>query len=209
MRLIACSLIALALPTSAIARVPYFPPELGSTYYTCALDGGEQSPPVELLSDFESGWFSTHLRAADEPSLYSPSQSEKASVQQVIRFTWLRSFHPPVTVRVTADRHNKWRIVAKELSGAGGYEPGEIKRTVTRRLETKEVAELAALMSQSPLPDASGDCVIGVDGAEWIIERFDREGYHFIKRWSPSDGPVHDLGLFLVGLTGWRYKEVY
>lgn len=201
--------MALALPTVAVARAPYFPPELASTYYTFALESGEQSRPVELLSDFESGWFSKHLQAADEPSLYSESQSAKASIQQIIRFTWLRSFHPPVTVRVTADLHNSWRIVAKELSGAGGYEPGEIKRTVTRRLTSKEVADLAALMAQSPLPDASGDCVIGVDGAEWIIERVDREGYHFIRRWSPADGPVRDVGLFLVGLTGWRYKEAY
>ena len=209
MRLTIFPLITLILPTAANVRVTYFPPELARTYYTCPIGGGGQSRPTALLSDFENRWFAQHLRAADEPSLYLQSQAKKAAVQRVIRLTWLRSFHPPVTVRIIARQGDRWHLVAKELSVAGGYKPGGIKRTVSRRLATKEVADLTVLMARSSIPDASGDCVVGLYGAEWIIERLDQDGYHFIKRWSPSDGPVYEVGLFLIDLTGWRYKEVY
>ena len=201
---------ALACATPAQADGPYFAPELGKTYFTCNWNEGEKSHPLVILSDFENGWFTTHLRAAKEPSLYLLSKSKPKAQPQVVRFTWLRSFHPPVIIRVVADQPTQWRLIGKELSGTGGYKPGVIRQSVVRTLTRREAADLQVLLSRAkPFTEEPGDCVIGVDGAEWIIEGVDQSGYHFIKRWSPSDGPVREVGQFLIRLTGWQYQNIY
>lgn len=38
----------------------------------------------------------------------------------------------------------------------------------------------------------------GVDGAQWIIEGVRNKTYHVVDRWSPKDGSVRALGLFIV-----------
>ncbi|HZS04476.1 MAG TPA: hypothetical protein VFD58_06540 [Blastocatellia bacterium] len=66
-------------------------------------------------------WYSEHLKAMAEPSLLTLS-----GVQiECYRFLWLRSFHHPVAVRIWREGNDRF-IVAKELDGAGGYEPGRL-----------------------------------------------------------------------------------
>ena len=38
----------------------------------------------------------------------------------------------------------------------------------------------------------------GVDGAQWIIEGVRNGTYHVVDRWSPREGQVRALGLFMV-----------
>ncbi len=206
LRIVFGTTVALA-PTCAYAADDFFPPEYAILSYQCPEDGSAETRPIPFLSDFEQQWFSKHLRAAEEPSLFELSKNPHRS--DSLRFTWLRSFHAPVIVRLTKGVGGNWRIMAKELSGAGGYDPGKVKRKIDRELSVDEAAAVTALLTRSALPDQSGDCVIGVDGAQWIIERVDRDGYHFINRWSPSGGPVREIGEFLLNLTGWRHKPVY
>ena len=203
--------ITTLMPGEAGAGETMFPPEYANLAFTCASSDSAGSNPVPLLSAGEQQWFSNNLHAAREPSLYDASL--RAGAPQALRFTWLRSFHRPLTVRVTQEKNGAWRVIAKELSGKGGYNPGHIARTINRQLRADETAALKSLLAVVELPDLSGDCVLGdelgVDGAQWIIERTDERGYHFINRWSPSDGPVREVGLFLLRLTGWNYKPVY
>ncbi|MDH7971271.1 hypothetical protein QH494_03685 [Sphingomonas sp. AR_OL41] len=201
------ALIACSAPCAASARQPFFPPNYAEMAVNCPTDDGKEDRTIHFLSSFEQEWFSKHLRAADETPLYSATASSTA--KRVVRFTWLRSFSPPVTVRLTERKDGGWHLVAKQLSGRGGYDPGTVDKVVDRALSATEAANLEGLMSRAALPDLSGDCEIGVDGAQWIIERSDAKGYHFINRWSPSDGPVRKVGLFLLNLTGWRLKPVY
>ena len=199
--------IASASPCAAATQQPFFPPDYAGLSFSCPSDYGAESNYVQFLSKFEQDWFSQHLRAAREAPLYGVAQSN--GTRRVLRFTWLRSFHPTVTVRLSERKDGGWHLVAKQLSGTGGYDPGTIDKVVDRPIRAAEAAELEALMTRTALPDLSGDCVIGVDGAQWLIERSDAEGYHFINRWSPSDGPVRQVGLFLLKLTGWRLKPDY
>ena len=58
------------------------------------------------------------------------------------------------------------------------------------------------------LPSAS--CAYATDGAQWIIEGADpTHGYRYRMYQSPSVGPERDLGLFLLGLTGWDVEPIY
>lgn len=53
-----------------------------------------------------------------------------------------------------------------------------------------------------------GSVIIHGDGARWILEANGADGYRFIDRWS-AEGPVREVGLHLIGLTGWTYDRVY
>lgn len=65
-------------------------------------------------------------------------------------------------------------------------------------------------MIRSSCESPPSGCRGGVDGAEWILEGHDpSRGYQYRKRWAPEDGMEHDLGLFLLGLTGWDVEPVY
>lgn len=48
-----------------------------------------------------------------------------------------------------------------------------------------------------------------MDGARWIIETAGPGGYRFIDRQSPDNGPVREVGLVLLGLTGWEVGDIY
>src|SRR5687768_4530953 len=74
----------------------YFPASLGEPAIRCpAADPARLQP---LLSDFERDWYSRQLAAAGEPSLYLASRS--APGPATLRFTWLRTFHAPVFIRI-------------------------------------------------------------------------------------------------------------
>ena len=107
------------------ADQPYFPPA-----------GAQASGKPGEVSAFESEWFSRHLRAAAEPSLYTSAEVRRAGT--VLRFTWLRTSHRPVVVRVEGLDTDAPRLVAKQLSGRGGYDPGKIAMEITRPLARTE-----------------------------------------------------------------------
>lgn len=205
--LVITAFMASASPCAAATQQPFFPPNYAGLSFSCSSENGAVSDPHEFLNKFRQDWFSQHLQAAGEAPLYTATPSNSA--MPVLRFTWLRSFDPPVTVRLSKQKDGGWSLVAKQLSGKGGYDPGAIDKVVNRRISVSEAAALDALMARVTLPDLSGDCALGMDGAQWIIERSDAKGHHFINRFSPSDGPVRQVGLFLLNLTGWSLEPVY
>lgn len=184
----------------------YFPPSLGEIIVQCATRA--RSQPV--LSDFERNWYSRQLAAAGEPSLHLASQAPRPAGASTLRFTWLRSFHAPVTIRVETAGPGHHRLIAKQLSGTGGYAPGTVEKTVERRLTSAEAGRLERILSGSRLfGHIPNLCEIGTDGAQWIFESADAGGYQFVSHWTPREGPANAIGRFLMGLTGWDFGEVY
>jgi hypothetical protein len=187
----------------AVASSGYFP--------TVADSAGARCDP-EGISESHDQWYSKHLRAAGEPSLFEASRSPRPPGAATYRFTWLRSFHHPVVIRVETGSNGEARLIAKELSGHGGYGPGEIRRHMQRKLSPDETRRLGSALAATrlltwPARDCSG--IIGLDGAHWIVEARDRTGYHLVDRWSPERGPMREVGELMLGLTGWQYGDVY
>lgn len=174
--------------THAAESPPYFPS--GSL--------SQDSPPSD---EFVNSWYSKHLAAMGEPVIHP----EHGLV--VYRFTWLRTFHHPIAVRVSFDGRTA-SLHAVELSGAGGYDPGQISRVVDRQLSAAEFSRLSKLINQKgfwQLSSRRGEG--GLDGSEWIIEGATDNRYHVISRWSPESGPVRVLGGYFLSLSGWRFKR--
>jgi hypothetical protein len=178
----------------------YFPQALRETPVSCAAFRGRTRP---LMDDHKAHWYGSHLSAAGERPL------SEAAVP-TLRFTWLRTFHAPVVVRLETATDGAVTMTATELSGHGGYEPGTVARRVERRLSGEEVAALTRTLEDAAvLEQAPGECSLGMDGAQWIIESAGPDGYRFVERWTPREGPVRAVGLHLIGLTGWTYDSVY
>ena len=106
---------AIASTAAEAGDVQYLPPALLEP--TPACHGNES-----VVSDFEVQWYSGQWRAAQEPSIYEASKSPSAATT-TYRFTWLRTFHAPVIVRIDVDPRGRMRLTAKQLSGKGGYAP--------------------------------------------------------------------------------------
>lgn len=179
----------------------YFPPALFQQTVNCG--PLPWSKPRPVLNEFEDAWFSKHLQAAGERPLLFATGSPEA-----LRFTWLRSFHPPVIVRVEWASTGAATLTATMLSGAGGYEPGEVSSTTSRTLTQDEVERLLVLR-QAALREPPIDCTMMLDGAQWIVEAARADGYHFVNRQSPETGAVRELGLALLGFTGWDVEPAY
>jgi hypothetical protein len=204
-------LVCSALPEEAtdIAANPmaefYLPESFGKASSICNYTGIPKCYPV--ISEIERDWYPKFWKAADEPSLFGISKAGSSSNTSSLRFTWLRTFQAPVIVRVET-ANGQTQLVAKELSGQGGYEPGTISREMQRELTPEEIGKLQKFKSKMAGLMAT-ECESGLDGSQWIIERTDGQGYQFVNRWSPKQGAVSDLGHFLLRLTGWQFEEIY
>lgn len=207
-------LIGLVAPPGAAFAGPapsgYFPLPADQPSIRCGWPLPTNHSRQVAVDSFDDEWFSKHLKAAGEPSLYRAARRPHAAGAGALRFTWLPSFHHPVIVRIVWGPGQPPRLIATLLSGAGGYEPGHIDKRMNRPLTKAEMTRLRALLLRTRvLEEPPTTCTFGVDGAEWVIESVSGAGYHLIKRWSPEKGGVHELGMALLGLTGWRFREVY
>jgi hypothetical protein len=184
----------------------YFPPNVTEVVPDCRTRELKRVP----VDDFLKRWFSKHLRAANEPSLADAARRRLARGEEWLRFTFLRSFHHPLIVRVEKRSDGSAWLFATELSGAGGYEPGSIKRRFSRPLKAAEMHRLVLLHTAVSFAEARlARCTGGLDGSEWIIEAASAGRYRYINRWSPREGAVRRIGLYLLGLTGWQIAPIY
>lgn len=183
----------LSLETSAMERELFFPPKVLA-----------QDQPGNT---FRNNWYSKHLSAMKEESLYSPEGDWIESY----RFLWLRSFHNPVAVRLWKCGSARF-ISVKELDGAGGYEPGRLILDRKRELTLEEWNAFRHHLEDScywqlPTRDDGG----GLDGAQWILEGVKGGRYHVVDRWTPQNGSYRELCLYALKLSGLKLdtSELY
>lgn len=206
--LLGLSAVAAALSVGYLAESaePYFPQRLQHQILDCP-ESPQNSPyQVAVLSDFEADWFAGELRQLRERPLYPA-----AGGARTLRFTWLRSFHAQVTVRVETQADGSLTLFARQGPSRveqAGCDQGGRGCVVTRVLTAVEAARLedARRLALEAPPQA---CGAGLDGARWIVEATGGGTYQFRQRFSPRSGPVRDLGLTMLDLTGWEFADVY
>jgi hypothetical protein len=192
-------------PRSASEPMGYFPTELTRTLYKCA----DFPKAIPLLSPLEVSWYSKVLAAAGEPSLI-PALTPDKTARNLYRFTWLRSFHKPIVVRIQEGSGGALLMTASRLSGSGGYEPGKVEARIERELTAGEAKRFPhAFSGTNRLKLKAVDCEKGYDGAEWIFEASDMGAYRYVNRWSPKTGPVRALGTTMLSFTGWVSNADY
>jgi hypothetical protein len=146
---------------------------------------------------FTAVWYSTHLKALNEPSLLH--LSSKPSYESY-RFVWLRTFRHPVTVRLDITVDGIGELTTKVSDGLGGYMPGEIIENFSRRLTRERTSLFLAGVEKNKfweLPSYDNSGPLGLDGSQWIIEGVKDGKYHVVDQWTPKTGPIRELGLEL------------
>lgn len=132
---------------------------------------------------FDSAYFA----AMKEPLLVVDAKSPQAFV---LRFTWERSWHDPIAVRVWRDgaafnmravRLSPWRDAGKR----------KIASDISRTLTKGETVELQRLMSADGLwqpfnQNEKKAVAAELDGATWTFERLDGEAYSAFELWGPT-----------------------
>ncbi len=183
------SIILFALATLAlwIVQMRSEPAYTASRYFPARID------------DFKQQWYSEHLSAMNETSIYNLAPQDGRCI---FRFIWLRTFHHPMCVRLEHNKDGKTFLYGKELNGAGGYEPGVMIADQKVELSEHEYEALKQKLDsinfvRLPTNDRN---IGGEDGSQWIFELNNNGRYHVIDRWSPK-GPIQDLGRWLLDVA--------
>ena len=159
------------------------------------------------LDEYRSEWYSGVLRAAGETSLYLASRNTSSRDRKSLRFTWLRSFHAAVIIRVDELPGGGMRLTGKRLSGIGS---GRVAALIERKMSSEEESSLKQLLTEGELLGSPAlDCRGGADGSDWIVEVNGHGNYRFLRRWAPENGAVRDLGMLLISFTGWQVDPIY
>ncbi|OYZ02523.1 MAG: hypothetical protein B7Y37_01660 [Sphingobacteriia bacterium 28-36-52] len=144
--------------------------------------------PVRELSKsltrdtFLNKWYSQMLFGLHEPVLYT-----SLDATETYRFTWLRTFHKPISIRLQ-NRFGDYILTLKMANGAGGYQIGKLIQDTSFYISKKEWNEFTSSINsidfwKLPSADISE---IGKDGSEWILEGQKNGKYHFVIRWTPN-----------------------
>jgi hypothetical protein len=173
----------------------------------------EYFPPsvLESQSDFNTfaaGWYSGHLRVLNEEPL-PPKTRDKRN--EIYRFTCLRTFHNPFSIRINVVNGGKGILIRKFTSGRGGYETGSLQETQSIELSRAAIERLSDFMDSIRfwnLPTTID--VYGADGSQWIVEAVKNGKYHVVDRWTPYPGTdIRTLGECFLSLAEWKPDELY
>lgn len=188
---------------AVIASTPFFPKALQTEFGVCPPSHDYPAERRPVIEDYEAEWYSSSLLGLHEEPLFE----DKDKARQTVRFTLLRSFHVPVTIRTTEMEDGRVRLAATWPTGYDGCPTSEGVCRVDRVLSEAEQTRLAA--AQRFLLKPSYGCPSGVDGSMWLVEASGRGDYRFWSEWSPQDGELRDLALLMLDLTGWRLQDIY
>ena len=169
--------------------------------------------PVGVFSPHEGelNWtkkfYASSLAAMQEPPL-----KDKKNVE-VYRFLWLRSFHPPVSVRLWQTGNQRY-MSTKQLSGVGVPIDGEAIFTgtlavnETQSITEEEWAHFQELLKKAgfwAMPTANDGPEL--DGAGWLLEGVKPDHYHVVHRQSPKEGAYREVCIYLLRVSRVKIDE--
>jgi hypothetical protein len=152
-------------------------------------------------------WYSKQLSAMKEPVIYSDTTQT-----EIIRFTWLRSFHDPIAVRIEKDK-GICTIYWKKRNEVEGNRSKKIVINSKKMIELQQWNDIEKRLEKINfwvIPTNLGG-FDGYDGARWILEAKVGNKYHFVDRWSGDESEMEQFCLTLLNMTNLKIekKEIY
>lgn len=182
----------------------YFP----SSYFTNLTDSWECDFSTDYLFEIESGKrtaerLQVQLNDLNEDCLYN-HETKHNSV--IYRFTWLRSFHNPISIRIE-NVDNEITLYWKVGKGSGGYEPKGLKKSGKKKLSLKRWIEFERSITDSNFDNLPNEKrILMKDGATWTLERKSSESFKAHHTNVPSQ-EIKEACLYLLDLTKIKVKE--
>ena len=136
---------------------------------------------------------------------------------EMYRMTFIPTFFKPIKIRVER-RKAEYIIVAKRLSGQGGFDAGTLQTEKRHKLKQAAWQHLISLLAKAgfwtmaydvkePEPNEKGEVEICLDGSEWMLEGVKGGKLHAVDRYCPKDKRFQAVGLYLVKLSGLRIRD--
>lgn len=153
----------------------------------------------DAIDSIRNAWYSRILFAMKEPMLCMYRGD-----MEIYRFTWLRTFHHPIVVRIEK-KGTYMRLHTKVANGQSGYATGRLITDKVKEVTTGEWKEFTSKLESAGIWHlATSINDMGLDGAEWIIEAVTNGKYHVVDRYSPLDENMKsfsDIGKYLLELA--------
>ncbi len=150
-------------------------------------------------------WLTSQLLDLKESPL---SEIEINPNLEIYRFTWLRSFDSPITVRIEKSE-NEVKIYWSVGNGKGGYKPKGVKIKRKRKISLEQWLVFKKLVSKSNYENLENNhYVLMTDGATWTLENKTNEKYFAKKTNSPSK-EFEETCLYLIKLTKLKIERIY
>lgn len=146
---------------------------------------------------------STPLFALKEPLLYN-----KPTNKEIYRFTLLRSFDNPVSIRIEKFENSIW-IYSKIGQGASGFKSKKIKQSKKAKISTEDWNAFSQLMDELDFWNLSQSRSAPMtDGSEWILEGSTPEWYSVHSVRSPNKGSeFYRTCIYLLELSKIHIRE--
>lgn len=194
--------IKIVTAQSTSVDTAFIPADSNQLYFPLEIFQDTSSPPEN--DSFIVKWYSKQLFAMREPVFYADK-----SPKEIYRFTWLRTFHNPVAIRIekTSDTY---LLYWKQCSGAGGYDPGKLMIDKYKVVDKATWDEFQTLLGQIDFWNVkTNETSNGTDGAQWILEGRKGDQYHVIDRWTPNkQSKYYQCCDFLLRLTDLEIKRL-
>jgi hypothetical protein len=159
----------------------------------------------DVLEAMIQTWYGEHLDILDNENLVLVNNVN------VIRFTCLRTFHRPFSIKIMWTNNNA-KLFFSMSDGAGGYDSGQLINHFEKEVNNNQINSLIRLINSSNVFNQSttiADDANGRDGSQWIIEVNISGNYKVIDRWSPRRGVAYDIGTYLIELSGEMINNLY
>lgn len=182
----------------------YFPP----SYFANLKENWECDFTTDYLFEIQSGkgtaeWLKTQLSDLNEACLYNDETNLNSTIY---RFTWLRSFHHPIAIRIEKN-DNEIMLYWKIGKGAGGYKPEGLKKSGKKKVNLKEWIEFKDFLKASNFDSLPNEKYIPMtDGATWTLEKKTPEVFKAHHSNSPSM-EFRKACLYLLDLTNIKVKD--
>lgn len=180
MRSLGCSLYLLAITASGLLAQP-------SPNKENNLNVNDASGRRYFKSE-ELSYTASVLKVMGESSLWTRKADDTATY---IRWTWSRTFHAPVCIRLTKFPGKPAELIATTLTGKSGYDLGEIQSQKTIILSDSDWDKIQTWIQAkdfwAPLTEMEDAFLsFGTDGAGWDFEFSSRETYKILPLRSPE-----------------------
>ena len=189
--------------------VPIRSPWSGYTVWCCALVLLSLNVRAQP-SDGEWPCGEVEVTACTGESNLTPSSSELCQLEQsgedVYRFSWIRSFHPPIIIDVRKSKSDH-RLFARRYEGAGSYDWGEVAEEQSVSISEDEWYRLESKLNRVrfwmyraiSLEELweTGQVGVTIDGAAWVAEGVEDGQYRSLSCQSPEAERGAGAGRFL------------
>lgn len=182
----------------------YFP----SWFFANIRDNWQCDHTIDYLIEIESSkrtgkTLQMQLSALKEPCLYG---FELPANSVIYRFTWLRSFDNPISIRIEKNG-DKIMLYWKAGKGAGGYEPTGIKNTGKKKLSKKKWDKFVNFINEANFSSLPNEKYMPMtDGATWTIERKNSSDFK-VHHTNCPDKEVKEACLFLLKRTNIKIND--